>query len=344
MNRKVIANFVIVALLIVLAFFLGLFVASNGEKAIPIIDSILTRDETSMFESRDTLSYKYINPLLECELGNELENKRLVYFKQEVEKLTSELQSNGEAEKISVYYRDLNNGPWWGINEKEEYDLASLIKIPMMIAFLEHVEKDSTLMQKKILYMVTSEYINIPLPDKYITDEPLEEGKEYTLDEVLRRMIVYSDNPSYGVLHKVITAEEFQEVYKRLGLEYTLTDEGRYILSPKQYSAMFRILYNASYLGRATSEYALGLLSKTKISSGLRPGVPETVEVAHKFGIYSNPSKEDYSLHDCGIIYYPQHPYMLCIMTKGSDVDKLESVISKISKEVYDEIDRNYKQ
>ena len=33
-------------------------------------------------------------------------------------------------------------------------------------------------------------------------------------------------------------------------------------------------------------------------------------------------------MHDCGIVYIPNSPYLLCIMTKGNSNDKLLKVIS----------------
>jgi hypothetical protein len=61
--------------------------------------------------------------------------------------------------------------------------------------------------------------------------------------------------------------------------------------------------------------------------------------VAHKFGEHRNATVSgeiaETELHDCGIIYYPEHPYFLCIMTKGENLPSLESVISSASKLVY---------
>jgi hypothetical protein len=40
-------------------------------------------------------------------------------------------------------------------------------------------------------------------------------------------------------------------------------------------------------------------------------------------------------LHDCGIVYAPGKPYLICIMTRGSDFKRLSPVIAQISKQVY---------
>jgi hypothetical protein len=43
-------------------------------------------------------------------------------------------------------------------------------------------------------------------------------------------------------------------------------------------------------------------------------------------------------LLDCGIIYYPNNPYILCVMTEGTEWGKMEEVISNVSKMVYEEV------
>jgi len=37
-------------------------------------------------------------------------------------------------------------------------------------------------------------------------------------------------------------------------------------------------------------------------------------------------------LHDCGIVYSAQRPYFLCVMTRGSDVQRLAGVIAQASR------------
>jgi beta-lactamase class A len=82
----------------------------------------------------------------------------------------------------------------------------------------------------------------------------------------------------------------------------------------------------------------LALLKQSEFSQGLLAGVPPGIAVAHKFGErgYTNASKKE--LHDCGIVYCPQRPYVLCIMTKGTDMKEQAKAISGISKAVYDEM------
>ncbi len=120
-------------------------------------------------------------------------------------------------------------------------------------------------------------------------------------------------------------------------LNVTLPSSG--LLTAKQYGTFFRILFNSSYLDYDDSEKALSLLNDSTFVQGLRAGVPTNVQVAHKFGErwdYGNSEKE---LHDCGIVYYPGHPYLLCVMTQGTNFDDMASAIANISRFVYMQVD-----
>ena len=70
------------------------------------------------------------------------------------------------------------------------------------------------------------------------------------------------------------------------------------------------------------SEKALNLLSQAKYAEGLSGGIPQNIKIAQKFGEHINLTKTmiqplSVELHNCGIVYLPNNPYILCIMTKG---------------------------
>ncbi len=77
-------------------------------------------------------------------------------------------------------------------------------------------------------------------------------------------------------------------------------------------------------------------MTKTKFNKGLRAGISEDMEVAHKFGehttYYTDGRAPDYQLHDCGIIYHPKKPYFVCVMTKGKTLENMERVIAEVSR------------
>ncbi len=108
-------------------------------------------------------------------------------------------------------------------------------------------------------------------------------------------------------------------------------------MSTGNYAVVLRTLFSATYLNRLNSEKTLELLSKTYYKDGIVEGVPSNIPVAHKFGLREAQSVTE--LHDCGIIYYPDHPYLLCVMTAGSNFNLLQKIIQDISRITYEELD-----
>lgn len=104
-------------------------------------------------------------------------------------------------------------------------------------------------------------------------------------------------------------------MYEDIGL-FDQADEVHNIMSVTEYTSCFRILFNSSYLSRERSELALRYLALPDFTLGINKGVPPDITVAQKYGEHAYLDVKE--LHDCGIVYYPNMPYLLCIMTKGS--------------------------
>lgn len=287
-------------------------------------------------EIRKNYNYKFINPLLECESSNISTDKNLSSLKTAINFIINQEIDNNKISFASVYYRDLNNGPWLGINEKEYFSPASLIKVPVMMAYLKETEYDRDLLQKKILNTKKFDYSQ----QNVTPTETLEVDQEYTVEDLINRMIVYSDNAAYELLLENIDNMKIYQVYKDLDVDISKAqqDPNGNIITVKDYSSFFRILFNSSYLDQDNSEKALGILSKTQYYKGLVAGIPQNITIAHKFGERQYlPSKEK-QLHDCGIVYLPGKPYLLCVMTRSDNFDSASGFIKQISKSVYDYI------
>lgn len=250
-------------------------------------------------------------------------------------KKVEQWKGNGQATHITVYFRDLENGPIFGLNEQEHFAPASLLKVPIMIALLKKAESNPALLQEQV-----SLEGSIP-PGQNVFDQTktLILGQQYSIAEVLRRMIVYSDNSSKELLRSYVEANwpgTLEQIFIDLGISLQNPD-GSNFLTVKSYASLFRSLYNASYLNREMSQQALELLAEVQFSYGIEGGVPEGIVTAHKFGYLETKDTEN-QLHDCGIIYAPQFPYLLCVMTRGDDTGEITSIMAEISHDIYAEV------
>lgn len=300
----------------------------------------IDKDEQSKgYEIRQS-GYRFINPLLECEVARDLiQVQALKSFKSKIQALIDEEIKGRMASHVSVYYRDLNNGPWFGINEKADFAPASLLKVPAMIACFKQAESDPKFLTRIVKNDVKEDrnaHQNIK------SSETIKHGGSYTLDELIYRMIVYSDNNAMSLVLKNVNVDMLVRSYVDMGVNVP-ADEKEDFMSVKNYASFFRILFNASYLNKDMSEKALEYLANVDFRQGLVASVPPDVMVAHKLGERTMGTDNSIKqMHDCGIVYYPDHPYLLCVMTRGDSFERLDDTIRGISRLVFEEVSLQY--
>lgn len=288
-------------------------------------------------ERQKNLEYKFTSPLLDCNYEGGPFAIKADSMKEKIEKIINENINNGKVKHVSVYFRDLNNGPTIGIAEKEMFTPASLLKVPLMMAYLKKAENNPAILKKKIVYALEQQEEN-DIIQNIAPKETLKIGEKYEVEELIKRMIVYSDNEAANLLLDVAANDFLANVYLDLGIEAPTLEKMENFMTVKEYASFFRILYNSSYLNRTMSEKALGFLSEIRYKGGLRAGIPDDVMLAHKFGerVFEN----IHQLHDCGIVYHDVSPYILCLMSRGDNFGNLDDVIKDISKNVYNEVDK----
>lgn len=285
-------------------------------------------------------TYSFVHPLLAYRVPEAVTFGDYVSLKHTLEDISdSEIQTK-RVTKISLYFRDLRAARWVGIAQDEPFYPASLLKVPIMIAYLKEIETNPSISNQSIAYdarVLPSDPFGLP--------SILTPSRSYSIQELINRMIIDSDNgATFTLLHK-INPEFLRAVYTALGIQDPGEDSANYEISARSYGLFFRVLYNTTYLTLAYSERALKLLSQTTYTDGLVAGVPPGTTVAHKYGehVFSeNGTATGLELSDCGIIYYPAHPYLLCVMTRAKEASAASALIEKISKAVYDAVAEKY--
>ncbi len=319
-----IKKLIFIFLIFIFGFGLGLTLAQR-------INNSSYGEDQGLERIQGNFEFPYINHTLDQQPISETSQGKILLLKNRLETYINKQTQGQDADHISVYFRDLNNGPWMGISEKELFSPASLLKIPIMIATYKIAENNPLILSKKIPYMRFDDSVSqISLPR--VT---LQEGQEYSVEDLVYRMIVYSDNEAKNILVSAVLKEkEINRIYKDLGIELPGIIRSEDFMSVKTYASFFRILYNASYLSKQLSNKALSLLAQSEFKKGIVAGVPENITVANKFGEREIPGSYK-QLHDCGIVYQKEKPYILCVMTRGNDWKKLTYVIQDVSRITY---------
>lgn len=284
----------------------------------------------SVFEIRKS-KQDLIQPLLDCADFSAPTIKEIQNLEDSLNSYTLLKKSKKEILELSIYYRTLNNGPWIGINADKKYCPASLLKVPFLIAALKQQEYDSSFLNKLVeYYPIDGIYTKNIDNNRY-----LNYGNRYSIYQLIQEMIINSDNNAMEIIVSNTWNDIFESVFYDLNIDYNAYGPEDRFVSPKQYAAYFRILYNATYLNPYMSNLALEMLTQTKFKNGIVSGIPKDVVVAHKYGERSFINSKELELHDCAIVYDNEQPYILCVMTRGYNFETQANIISEISKMIY---------
>jgi len=305
----------IILIVFVLGLFIGMYLKSFSK--VPMVYPV----------RENSTKYNYINPIILID-NSKVTYKELNPLKDDVEKYINKEISSQEAERISFYFRDMNSSAWTGVNADDKFYPASILKVVTMMTYLRSAEDDPNIMNQKLFYK------NYPIDEQnYPPSLTLSDGY-YNIGRLLGQSIIESDNSAEKALYEN-KVNEHLEALRILRLPAPPTPLADF-MSPREVSNIFRSLYGSTYLLDSYSEQALGFLTQTNFKQGLNQGVDSNIKIAHKFGEYTIDQKDDtatpdYELHDCGIVYYPQKPYFICVMTEGKKFADLEKIIGQIS-------------
>lgn len=325
---RLLAQVLLAMLFVAIGIGIGFFLRRNKEISTAYIEPILTRKADQ--------SFPLIKPLVRIDFPSQSNFSELANLRVRADEFIKQQKVNGKIKRASFYFRDAGNAHWVGNGQDDSYHPASLFKLPYLMALYKDIELNPQILNEHLFFSGVTHN-----DDDQI--QHLVSGREYSIDELARAMIKQSDNDAKDLLLTKIDPQFLAEALNDNNV--SLHDLSKDVLSPRIYTTFFRTLYNATFLNPAMSERALELLSEVDFKEGLVAGTPSTIKIAHKFGQYAD--SEDgrvtsLELHDCGLVYYPEHPYYLCVMTEGYSREDLGSVIKGIADIAYTEFSKIY--
>lgn len=255
--------------------------------------------------------------------------------------------------KVALYVEDLASGELFTVCADEVHVACSLVKVPIMALLLKDAEEGGTRLEEKIA---------IP-PAKRVGGTGLichlEPEVELSWKDVMKLMIIISDNSATNAIIDLLGIERINAFFKSIGL--ISTELQRKMMDLEAIKAGRNNYTTAADMGRLLKLAATGLLVNQTISDdvietmsrqlytsklpALLPGVsasasptekwnplPGTVTVANKTG--DLPKTE----HDAALFILPGGKrYVIAMLTSqlSSEQDGV-ACIAKVSKIIYD--------
>ena len=277
-----------------------------------------------------------VHPLVDINVARSRKEPWVSALEDKTKALVGQLKKEGLASEISLEFVNIERTAQFDVNVAIGYRPASMVKLPIMIAYLKQHEDDPDLLNRRLTLL--------PMPPQPFTPEfppkrRLPPGKDYSINELLQAMISRSDNDAAYTLFTYMHSGELAHLYEDLGVAGPEANNPNQLVTVHDLSTFLRILYVGGYLSWDHSQQALEYLAASDFSEGLRALLPPGTTIAHKFGEAGSVDGTSTQVHDCGFIYHPKGPYMLCVLTRGTDQHRQAAAIARISKLIYDEID-----
>jgi beta-lactamase class A len=301
--------------LVVVIVILALSVGLNGV--------LLSRSNTPSKSGVAASEYKKYN-LLSADVVGDNPNDILINFVPLRKKLQDRFKSVDA--KQSFYFEYLPDGTSIRIGADQQLVAASLIKVPLAMNLYRAAEMGKLNLDATIT--VKADELDDAYGDLYKRGP----GFTMTLRQAAQYALRQSDNTATHVIYdhvkNLLTYDE--QSLARLDIDQNMED-GQAVVTARSYSSVLKGLYFSAYLSKNDSQEILKYLSQSDADNRITKNLPHSIPVAHKIGVYN----ANWAESDCGIIYLPKRPYILCIMV-GLPEDQANDFIAEISKDVYD--------
>ncbi len=233
----------------------------------------------------------------------------------------------GSQGTYGVAIKDLKTGRSYYLNEKKEFEAASLYKI-WVLAEAENQIRKGKIKESEILTQdieILNEKFDISSESAELTEGEI----SLSVKSAISQMIVISHNYAGLLLAEKVRLSNISSFIKENG--FVQTSLGK---PPKttahDVALYFEKLYKGELVNKVRSEEMLALFKKQQLNDKLPKYLPIETVVAHKTG------ELGYYSHDGGIVFGTKSDYIIVILSKSNYPPGAVERIAAISKAVYD--------
>ena len=237
--------------------------------------------------------------------------------------------------EFSFLIQDAEGEALAGYQPDKKIPSASIIKIPILLALLEAVEKEELSLEDP--YRLRNQ-------DKVGGAGELQfapEGSQLTYRTLAGEMIRISDNTATNVLIDQLGMERIQEWLQARGftatqlnrkmMDFAAIEQGKQnYTSPEEINQILLMLHDSTSVSPETAAAARQLLTACEDRQTLPALLPKNLEIAHKTGTL------DYVRGDAGIIFGKRALVISVFVEHFQEIEEVEKIIAEIGRLAYE--------
>ncbi|WP_148288061.1 serine hydrolase [Prochlorothrix hollandica] len=255
-------------------------------------------------------------------------NQELTPLKQKVQALVQE-----QADLTpGVMVVDLDTGDYYSLNGDRLFATASMIKMPILLAFFEDVDAgkirldEELVMREDLVATEAGEMQYLPV------------GTKFTALETAEEMIRISDNTATNMLiDRLGGAAALNQRFRDWGLttmaiNNLLPDlEGTNVSTPQDFALLMELINEGNLLSMRSRDRLLSILRTPVTQTLLSPGLGEGATIAHKTGDIGS------LVGDVGLIDMPTGKRYLAVMMveRPTNDNRAQELIRQMSRLTY---------
>lgn len=219
-----------------------------------------------------------------------------------------------------LYVENLDTGFSFGVDEKEVFQAASLIKLPVMLAMYMEAQKGD--LNLETVYSLKNS--DKTAGSGVLYAKPA--GTKLTYRELVEYMGNKSDNTAFTAAVGIVGKDKINETIDEIGMTNTSLESNE--TSPYDIGLLFKKLMKGELVKNESRDEILGFLTDTSYENWLRAGIPKEVRVTHKYG------RELHVVNDAGIVF-TKDPFILVILSKGVVESEADKVFPELARIIY---------
>jgi beta-lactamase class A len=234
--------------------------------------------------------------------------------------------------RTGVFLIEPKTGRYADVNGHDQFAAASIIKLPILVSFLVHLDRKEIKMNEKL----TIRQDLIAAGSGHLQWRKI--GSKVTVAEAAELMMIVSDNTATNMLIEALGGKAaLNEEFARWGLKQTKINnmlgdfEGTNKTSPYDLVCLLGRIDRGELISPSSRRWMLSVMERTRIRTLLPQGLGPGAKIAHKTGDIGC------MVGDAGIVTSPLGVrYLIAVQVERPRNDRRANLLVRnISKEVY---------